>query len=63
MREMEEIVKLLDECLEYLKHEVSGGRITIWVESANKEVICPYCGKPSKKYICCRIGSCKNTQL
>jgi len=46
---MEEIVKLLDENLEYVKHEVSGDRITIWVKSAKKEVICPYCGKPSKK--------------
>jgi len=34
---MEEIVKLLDEYLEYLKHEVSGGRITIWVEPAKKK--------------------------
>jgi len=49
MRGMEEIVKLLDENLEYVKHEVSGDRITIWVKSAKKEVICPYCGKPSKK--------------
>lgn len=49
MRGMEEIVKLLDENLEYVKHEVSGDRITIWVKSTKKEVTCPYCGKPSKK--------------
>jgi transposase len=49
MKEMEEIVKLLDENLEYVKHEVSGDRITIWVKSTKNEVICPYCGKPSKK--------------
>ncbi|WP_121567288.1 hypothetical protein [Petrotoga sp. Shatin.DS.tank11.9.2.9.3] len=35
--------------LEYVKNEVVGNRITIWVKSAKKEVICPYCGKPSKK--------------
>jgi len=46
---MEDIVKLLDENLEYVKHEVSGDRITIWVKSAKKEVICPYCRKLSKK--------------
>ena len=48
---MEEIVKLLDENLEYIKHEVSGDRITIWVKSAKKEVICPYCGNHPKKCI------------
>ena len=34
---MEEIVKLLDENLECVKHEVLGDRIMIWVESAKKE--------------------------
>jgi hypothetical protein len=29
---MKEIVKLLDENLKYVKHEVSGERITIWVK-------------------------------
>lgn len=29
---MEEIVKLLDENLEYVENEVSGDRITIWVK-------------------------------
>ena len=46
---MEEIVKLLDENLEYVKHEVSGDRITIWVKSAKKEVSCPYCEKTLTK--------------
>jgi len=39
---MEEIVNLLDENLEYVKHEVLGDRITIWMKSAKKEVICLY---------------------
>jgi len=42
---MEEIVKLLDENLEYVKHEVSGDRITIWVKSAKKETISLHCRK------------------
>ncbi len=46
---MKELVKLLDENLEYVKHEVLGDRITIWVKSTKKEVICSYCGKPSEK--------------
>jgi transposase len=46
MKGKEEIVKLLDENLEYLKHEVSGDRITIWVKVTKKEVICPQCGRP-----------------
>ena len=33
---MEEIVKLLDKNSEYVKHEVSENRITIWVKSAKK---------------------------
>ncbi|PNR91282.1 transposase [Petrotoga sp. HWH.PT.55.6.1] len=49
MKGTEEIVKLLDECLEYVKHEVWGDRITNWVKSAKKELICPYCEKLSKK--------------
>jgi hypothetical protein len=42
---MEEIVKLLNENLDYVIHEVLGDRITIWVKSAKKELICPYSGK------------------
>lgn len=39
---MEEIVNLLDENLEYVKHEVSGDRMMIWMKSAKKGVICLY---------------------
>jgi hypothetical protein len=42
MRGMEKIVKLLSEDLEYVKHEVSGDRITIWMKSAKKETIYLY---------------------
>ena len=46
---IEKIVKFLDENLEYIKHEVSGDRITIWVKSAKKEAICRYWGKSTTK--------------
>ena len=39
---MEKIVKLLSEDLEYVKHEVSGDRMMIWMKSAKKGVICLY---------------------
>ena len=42
MRGMEKIVKLLDENLEYVKHEVLGDRITIWMKSPKNEAICLY---------------------
>ena len=46
---MDEIIKLLDENLEYLSHKIIGDTIFINVVSNREEVICPYCGDPSSK--------------
>lgn len=46
---MDEIIKLLDENLEYISHKTIGDMIFINVVSNREEVICPYCGKPSSK--------------
>ena len=46
---MDEFIKLLDENLDYLKHRMIGDTIYIYVASNRKELICPYCGKPSSK--------------
>ena len=46
---MNELIKLLDEKLDYLKHEIKDNVMYITVES-NKEVLeCPYCNAPSSK--------------
>ena len=44
---MEELLKLLDEELEYVRHEISGEEIHINVKSKKAKAVCPYCGKPS----------------
>lgn len=46
---MDDFIKLLDESLEYVDHEMFGDRIYITVISTREEVNCPYCGKPSSK--------------
>jgi transposase len=46
---MDEIIKLLDENLEYIIHEIIGDTIFINVVSNRGTVICPYCGIPSSK--------------
>lgn len=46
---MDELIKLLDENLEYVSHELIGDTIFIKVVSNRKEVICPYCRKHSSK--------------
>ncbi|MBW9155183.1 transposase family protein [Clostridium tagluense] len=46
---MDEIIKLLDENLEYVSHKIIGDTIFINVVSNREEVICPYCGNPSSK--------------
>lgn len=46
---MNEFVKLLDENLEYVHHEFIEDTIYIYVISNRKEVVCPFCGKPSTK--------------
>ena len=44
---MNEIVKMLDENITYVSHEIQGERIYIYVESILEEVTCPYCGQSS----------------
>lgn len=44
---MEELVKLLDNKLEYLRHEVADEEIHIYVRGEKVEAICPYCGEAS----------------
>lgn len=46
---MQEFVRMLDENLTYLEHEISGDCIFITVESNREEVACPYCGKVSSR--------------
>lgn len=46
---MDEFIKLLDEHLDYLEHEISDDTIIIYISSNRKEVICPYCGCKSSK--------------
>lgn len=52
MRGIEEMVDFLGEDLKYVKHEVSGNRVTIWVKSAKKKLIYLYCEKiPTNEYL------------
>lgn len=46
---MKEIIKMLDEKLEYIKHEIAGDMINIYVESERKSIKCPYCEEESTK--------------
>ena len=46
---MEELIRLLDEQLQYDGHEINGNEIDIRVSSKNTEAVCPYCGALSKK--------------
>ena len=46
---MDEIIKLLDENLEYTFHKITGDTIFIHVVSNREAVICPYCGNASSK--------------
>jgi len=46
---MKDIIKLLDENLTYLEHQITGDYIVITVESNRDEVSCPYCGKTSSR--------------
>lgn len=46
---MDEFIKLLDENLEYVRHELIDNIIYIYVVSIRAEVICPYCGQTSSK--------------
>jgi transposase len=44
---MDEFLKVLDENLQYIRHEIIGGTIYLYVISIQEELDCPYCGKPS----------------
>ena len=44
---MDEIIKLLDESLDYVSHEIIEDVIFIEVESNRQELRCPYCGATS----------------
>lgn len=46
---MNEIIKLLDENLKYISHEIKEDTIYIYVVSERKEVNCPFCETPSVK--------------
>lgn len=46
---MDEFIKMLDENLDYLGHEIVGDTVIFHVASNRKEVPCPYCGTMSNK--------------
>lgn len=46
---MEELIKMLDEKLEYRAHHIEGDKINIYVKSSEAQARCPHCGKESKK--------------
>lgn len=46
---MDELIKLLDEHLDYIRHEMIGNTIYIYVKTNRNDAICPYCGQSSTK--------------
>ena len=46
---MDEFIKLLDQNLDYISHEIIDGVCYIDVVSNRKEARCPFCGKLSSK--------------
>ena len=46
---MDELIKLLDEDLAYVGHEIIGDTLFLHVVSTRDEAICPYCGKSSSR--------------
>jgi len=46
---MKYIVKMLDENVTYLEHQIIGDYIVVLVESSREEAVCPNCGKPSSR--------------
>lgn len=46
---MDKIVKMLCKSLSYVKHEIIGDTVYIYVRSLKKSVNCPYCGCASSK--------------
>ena len=50
---MEELIKMLDENLDYVAHEIQDEYILITVTANRKELICPRCNTPSSKVHSC----------
>jgi transposase len=46
---LSELIKLLDDKLQYIEHEFNGGTVTIRVEIVSDEAKCPYCEAASGK--------------
>jgi hypothetical protein len=46
---MDELLKLLDQKLKYIRHDIIDNTIFIYAESEEIEVCCPYCGRLSKR--------------
>ena len=46
---MEELIRLLDENLQYGGHEIHGDEIHMLVSSARTNASCPHCGKESRQ--------------
>lgn len=46
---MNEFIKLLDESLEYIRHEIIDDTINILVESNRNKIKCPHCHTLSTK--------------
>ena len=46
---MDELIKGLDECLKYVKHEIIGDTLYLYAVSAREIAACPYCGQPSSR--------------
>lgn len=46
---MDELVKTVDPNFEYIRHEVEGEVMRIYVHSTRREGTCPYCGTVSDK--------------
>lgn len=46
---MDELIKLLDEHLDYIRHEMIGNTIYIYVKTNRNDALCPYCGQSSTK--------------
>jgi transposase len=46
---MDELIKMLDNDLRYIRHELIGDTFYIYVESESKEAICPFCKSGSTR--------------
>jgi transposase len=46
---MDELIKLLDENLEYVDHRIDGEAVVIRVRSVREDMACPFCGRISSR--------------